>query len=529
MINTDYPGAAVLLFVRPANGIYLPPKIIHMTGKSTVEEIGITPKDMPNFFVEAITVYEGKVHTETREIIVPPEKRVLNVNIEPAKKDYRPGEKAGFKIKLTDYSGEPFQGTAVMTVYDRALEYISGGSNVPEIRSFFWKWRRQHYARTESNLTRWFYNLIKKNETPMGNIGVFGHLMTQDITAGQEADSGEIVAEESARSNMAPSPSDFKSEAKPAAMKRARFNGFDDKEGGRREQEPVDGSAASPDLVKPHVRTKFADTAYWAGTLQTDAAGMAEVDFAMPENLTGWKVMVWSMGHGTKVGQGSVEVVTRKDLILRLQAPRFFVETDEVVLSANVHNYLKNKKTVRVRLEFEGGCLALMKGDNSEKSVIIDPDGEKRVDWHVTVVKEGQAVIRLKALTDEESDAVQMQFPVYVHGTTKQVPRSGVIRPEATEASVLFQVPAERRVDESRLELRFSPTLAGAMVDALPYLASYPYGCTEQTLNRFLPTVITQGILIQMGLDLQAIKEKRTNLNAQEIGNDRQRAGQWLR
>jgi uncharacterized protein YfaS (alpha-2-macroglobulin family) len=529
MINTDYPGAAVVLFVRPANGIYLPPKIIHMTGKSTVEEIGITPKDMPNFFVEAITVYEGKIHTATREIIVPPEKRVLNVNIEPAKKDYRPGEKAGFKIKLTDYSGEPFQGTAVMTVYDRALEYISGGSNVPEIRSFFWKWRRRHYARTESNLTRWFYNLIKKNETPMGNIGVFGHLMAQDITAGKKADSGEIVAEESARSDMAPAPSDFKNAAKPGAMKRARFGGFDDNEGGRREQEPVDGSVASHDLVKPHVRTKFADTAYWAGTIQTDAAGMAEVDFAMPENLSGWKVMVWSMGHGTKVGQGSVNVVTRKDLILRLQAPRFFVETDEVVLSANVHNYLKNKKTVRVRLEFEGGCLALMKGDNSEKSVIIDPDGEKRVNWRVTVVREGQAVIRMKALTDEESDAVQMQFPVYVHGTTKQVPRSGVIRPEATEASVLFQVPAERRVDESRLELRFTPTLAGAMVDALPYLASYPYGCTEQTLNRFLPTVITQRILVQMGLDLQAIKEKRTNLNAQEIGHDRQRAGQWLR
>jgi len=90
-------------------------------------------------------------------------------------------------------------------------------------------------------------------------------------------------------------------------------------------------------------------------------------------------------------------------------------------------------------------------------------------------------------------------------------------------------VPAERRVDASRLELRFSPTLAGAMVDALPYLSAYPYGCTEQTLNRFLPTAITRRILIGMGLDLQAIKEKRTNLNAQEIGSDRTRAGQWRR
>ena len=144
-------------------------------------------------------------------------------------------------------------------------------------------------------------------------------------------------------------------------------------------------------------------------------------------------------------------------------------------------------------------------------------------------VKEGEAVIRMKALTDEESDAVQMHFPVYVHGMTKQIARSGVIRQDATETSVLFDVPAERRVNESRLELRFSPSLAGAMVDALPYLTSYPYGCTEQTLNRFLPTVITRQILLKMGLDLAAIKAKRTNLNAQELGADTQRAGQWRR
>ncbi|MCP5108889.1 MAG: hypothetical protein GY950_36235, partial [bacterium] len=181
MINTDHPGAAVVLFVRPVNGIYLPPKVIRMSGKRTVEQIAVTQKDMPNIFVEAITVYGGKLHSETREIVVPPQKRVLNVKVTPSKKTYRPGQNAKFKIALTDSNGEPFQGTAVMTVYDRALEYISGGSNVPEIRSFFWKWRRHHHPQTESSLARRFYNLLKKKEIPMGNIGVFGHLMQQDV------------------------------------------------------------------------------------------------------------------------------------------------------------------------------------------------------------------------------------------------------------------------------------------------------------------------------------------------------------
>jgi uncharacterized protein YfaS (alpha-2-macroglobulin family) len=67
------------------------------------------------------------------------------------------------------------------------------------------------------------------------------------------------------------------------------------------------------------------------------------------------------------------------------------------------------------------------------------------------------------------------------------------------------------------------------MVDALPYLVNYPYGCTEQTLNRFLPTVITQKVLLDMKLDLKDIREKRANLNAQEIGEDTERAKQWKR
>ena len=75
----------------------------------------------------------------------------------------------------------------------------------------------------------------------------------------------------------------------------------------------------------------------------------------MPENLTTWRIKVWGMGHGTKVGEGQTDVVTRKDLIVRLQAPRFFVQKDEVVLSANVHNYLEDgQEACSVVLELDG-------------------------------------------------------------------------------------------------------------------------------------------------------------------------------
>ena len=212
----------------------------------------------------------------------------------------------------------------------------------------------------------------------------------------------------------------------------------------------------------------------------------------MPENLTAWKVKVWAMGHGTKVGQGEAEVVTKKDLLVRLQAPRFFVQKDEVVLSANVHNYLKTDKNVDGRPGARRRHPGRHRRARPRRSS-IPAGGEKRVDWRVKVANEGEAVVRMKALTDEESDAMEMRFPGYVHGMLKTESFAGVIRPTSdSPPRSPSACPAERRINETRLEVRYSPTLAGAMVDALPYLVDYPYGCTEQTLNRFLPTVITQ-------------------------------------
>jgi len=523
MINTDKKGAAVVLFVRPANGVYLPPRVIHMSGKSAVQEIKVIKKDMPNFFVEAFSVYEGKVHTETREIVVPPEKRVLNVSVRPSKKTFRPGEPAKLAVRLTDYFQRPFQGSAVISVYDRSVEYIAGGSNIPEIKSFFWKWRRTHYPQTQSSLARRFFNLLKNKEITLQPVGAFGQLVAQPLKGGSFSNVITDNVNEITEAESAPA-ADAAVAGRVSAKKEARSP----MRSGERQRADQKATPAA-DLIKPVVRSKFADTAFWTAHVITDENGRAEVSFPMPENLTAWKIKVWAMGHGTRVGEGAAEAVTRKDVIVRLQAPRFFVEKDEVVLSANVHNYLKKKKRVKVQLELEGDRMALLNDEKPYKTVTILPGAEKRVDWRVKVVREGDVVVRMLALTDEESDAMQMRFPVYVHGMAKQVPRSGVIRPDQTEAAVSFKVPAARRVDQSRLELRYSPTLAGVLVDALPYLVSYPYGCTEQTLNRFLPTIMTQRILLKMGLDLEQIKEKRTNLNAQEIGDDRERARQWKR
>ena len=436
------------------------------------------------------------------------------------------------QLKLTDFNGEPFHGSTVVAVYDKSVEYISGGSNVPEIREFFWKWRRHHNENTETSLNKYSQNIVPKDKPGMQDIGIFGATVADDCEGigedklgqansfavagmggmGGDAYGGLAVRSLAMKSKGAPMPS-----AAPMAMAEMAMDAA----------EPMAAAAGGEGggVVQPTVRSQFADTALWVGALTTKKDGTAQVSLTMPENLTTWRIKCWAMGHGTRVGQGATDVVTRKNLVLRMQAPRFFVEKDEVVLSANVHNYLETKKSVQVKLELDGDALKPL--GNLEQTVEIDAEGEARVDWRVKVTAEGEAVIRMLALTDEESDAMEMRFPAYVHGMLKMEAVSGAIRPDEDGGTFTIQVPAERRPEQTRLEVRYSPTLAGAMVDALPYLVEYPYGCTEQTLNRFVPTVITQKILLDMGLNLKEIKNKRTNLNAQEIGDDRKRAKGW--
>jgi hypothetical protein len=76
--------------------------------------------------------------------------------------------------QIADDAGKPFVGSTVLSIYDKSVEYISGGSNVPDIRAFFWKWQRQHRPYIENNLDRWFTNLVPRGQRGMENLGIFG-------------------------------------------------------------------------------------------------------------------------------------------------------------------------------------------------------------------------------------------------------------------------------------------------------------------------------------------------------------------
>ena len=523
LVNTKREDSFVMLFVRGTKDR----RVITVKGNSQVVEIPVTLDDMPNFFIEAVTVSNARMHTQVREIIVPPEKRVLNVEVVPNSQEYKPQEKGTVKIKVTDELGNPVTGDCAMTIYDKSLEYISGGSNVADIKSFFWKWRR-HYRQGywRQSIVIAGGNTVKKKTETMQFLGVFGQNLNMHLSDDPFAEADADAFGGAGGSD----PFASNSLAKSKIGRRAKVNSVKSEDlsaPSAPSSKDVSESGGDGGVNEVLVRKDFADLIKWKGSVKLDDKGMAEVPVEYPDNLTTWKIQTWAMAHGTRVGHGSAEVITSKDLIIRLQAPRFFIEKDEVVLSAVVHNYHDEKADAKVSLELEGGTLEVIQGELNQNIALGAKNGEKRVDWRIKVKREGEAIVRMKVVTANDTDAMEMTFPVHVHGILKQMAWSSEVEPGQDSTKIVVEVPEERRPEESKLEVRFSPTIAGALVDALPYLVDYPHGCTEQTLNRFVPTVITQRILKNMGIDLEEVRNKRTNLNPQEMGDDRKRADQW--
>ena len=151
-----------------------------------------------------------------------------------------------------------------------------------------------------------------------------------------------------------------------------------------------------------------------------------------------------------------------------------------------VHNYLDVPKQATISLKVEG--LDTVSG--SQQSVTVPSKGEATLLWRLRASQVGTAKLTASAVTDAESDALELSFPVEPAGVAKTLAQSGVLAQTAAQAAANIAFPANTDVAAHSLRVEVSPSIAGSLFSALDYLTTYPYGCTEQTMSSYLPNVI---------------------------------------
>ena len=540
LVNVAEPDSYVIFSPDAFGSVMKKYQLLRLPNRSVVIDVPVERRHEPNFHIEATVIRNGQVHQIARSLAVPTKRHFLDIQVKTDKPQYQPGESGNLLVEVKDHTGEPVETELALAAFDRSVLYIQPEST-PKIEQLF-HGQKQYHRLQSVHSAQWFFRGMGgsvSNPYWAGGAKDWNGYWGPDGIYWKEAKGLQIAAlgggagfggrggggpmlrrAAGAPMAMAKSANGMVAEAAVAAdgvmADRADAKGAPGgamrKQAAAQDKAKGSGGGGGEMFVEAAVRTDFADTALWAPAVPTSAEGKATVPIKFPESLTTWKINAWGISKTTKVGAASASAVTSKNLLVRLQSPRFFVERDEVILSANVHNYLATAKKVKTEIALPTGLLAT--DTPAVQMVEVPANGEKRVDWKVHAMKEGLASITVKALTDEESDAMKMAFPVFVHGVRKQLAQVGSMAPDEEVAAqeYKFTIPAERTPEATRVKVKVAPSLAGAILDALPYLFSYDYDTVESTLSRFLPAVIAKRMLVETGLNLEAIQEKRREL-----------------
>src|SRR5262249_11085170 len=95
----------------------------------------------------------------------------------------------------------------------------------------------------------------------------------------------------------------------------------------KQEERAVGGKANGAEEPE-QVRNDFRSTVIWMPSVRTDAHGKAKITVKFPDSLTTWRLTARADTPQTAIGTVTHEVKSNKDLMIRLQAPRFFTERD---------------------------------------------------------------------------------------------------------------------------------------------------------------------------------------------------------
>ena len=246
------------------------------------------------------------------------------------------------------------------------------------------------------------------------------------------------------------------------------------------------------------VRKRFLDTAYWNPFIRTDQRGQATVKFTLPDNLTTWRATALAVTRDTRVGRTTDRVIVSKPFMVQVETPRFLVQGDHSRILAFIHNNTSSPQSAMVQLAVNG----LNAVGTLTQSVAIGSGEMATVIWPVDATSIGNATITVKAWTQFEAnqnphqytDGVQISLPVSAHGRDLLRGSAGVVKAGAPAETSVYLSP-HAIASDTTLTLRITPSISSSLVGALKYLIGYPYGCTEQTMSRFLPDLLVQRLL----------------------------------
>ncbi|MFQ5434645.1 MAG: alpha-2-macroglobulin, partial [Anaerolineae bacterium] len=254
-------------------------------------------------------------------------------------------------------------------------------------------------------------------------------------------------------------------------------------------------AANAPDNTPIQIRSDFNPLAEFEPAASTDSDGRATIDVTLPDNLTRYRVMVVAVHDGKLFGMGESNVTARLPLMVRPSAPRFLNFGDVFEFPVVLQNQTDEPMDVDVVMQTSNLSLTGSQGVR----VSVPANDRVEVRFPAAADLAGTARFQVAAVSGRFADAASGELPVYTPATTEAFATNGVIDQGAIAQPIV--IPDGLFPQFGGLEINTSSTALQSLTDAVLYLVSYRYECSEQLASRILAVAALRDVLTAFEAD----------------------------
>ncbi len=417
------------------------------------------------------------------ELSIPPLSRTLYLAIEPAATALEPGASTEIDVALTDAAGDPVADAELaVIVVDEAVLALTN-YQLTDPLAVFYQSRPSYVSRYHSRDT-----LVL--EDPQSLV----EQAQQAVPAEDSAPMLRSFSDDAAGAIAPAAPPMVEMQMEESAM--ITDTAMMDAEMMTDESAGADAAIA--------VRSNFNPLATFAPDVRTDADGRATIEVELPDNLTRYRIMVVAVAGRQFFGSAEANLTARLPLMVRPSAPRFLNFGDAFELPVVVQNQTDEPMEVQVALEAtnlvttdDGRPTTVVDGQSSVVSagqtITVPANDRVEVRFPASTSSAGTARFQVAAVSGASADAATIDLPVYTPATSEAFAVYGVID-EGAVAQPL-QTPENVFPQFGGLTVSTSSTALQSLTDAVLYLVSYPYECSEQMASRILAISALRDVL----------------------------------
>jgi hypothetical protein len=465
---------------------------IRIYNRASLIQIPIREHFRGNFAVNFVFVKENRVFQHNQVVTVPYANKKLSIGIESFRGNVEPGSRETWKIRITDAAGKPVKAEFLAGMYDAALDAFRSN-----------EWHFDIYQRF-SGIRPWSgdqaFSLSQAVVRIPGGLGDgfsfhpelqlnwFGFSYFYGYRGSRVMAMAGMTATES---DAAYTKTEQKEREAPPSMDGAKGENtmMDD---------TVITSETSPEPkatpVVP-VRRDFRETAFFYPSMVTDSTGILSLQFTLPGSLTRWKMS--GLAHTRSLDYALIEkeLVTRRDLMVFPNAPRFVRQGDTVIFTTRIVN-ISGKElagTVSIGLTdpltqqpvnqlVDAGWPGTKRSESVyTRDFALSAGKSDTVSWRLFIPSDPSLTVlqyRISATAGDFTDAEEKAFPVFSNRMlvteSLPLPVRGKGTFDFTFDKLLVSSKDNGTLKNYRLTLEFASNPAWYAIQALPSLNEHP-------------------------------------------------------